>query len=143
MNRTNIKLIPSEATREKIAALLKKFQIPHDDFCADPHCTILYSHDVVDVKILKLPPLSLPIVGKNAKFELFDTRYDGVVLVIEFECQSAKECFRYLKQKYNFSTRYDEYRAHITMQKNLEGKNLQLPEIDFDPMFDKIEMDNG
>ena len=143
MNRTNIKIIPSKATCEKIIALLQKFQIPHDDFCADPHCTILYSHDVVDVKNLSLPQISFPVIGKNARFELFDTKYDGIVLVIEFESDTLEKCFNCLKENYNFSTRYNEYRAHITMQKNLPSKNIKLPNIDFELLFDKIAADNG
>lgn len=143
MPRTNIKLIPSKKTQENIATLMQKHFLPYDDFCADPHCTIIYSKDVVDVKSLTLPVQEFPIIGKNACFALFDTRDDGIVLVIEFECEEAKKCFEHMKKNYGLSTRYDQYRAHITMQKNLAEKKMHLPEIDFDLMFDKIEADNG
>ena len=143
MNRTNIKLTPSEVTQEKITAILQKFNIPHNDFAADPHCTILYSRDIVDVKKITLPPLNFPIVGENAHFELFDTKDDGIVLVIEFECPCAEKCFKYLKQQYDLSTRYPLYRAHITLQKNIADKHIVLPKITFNLLFDKIELDNG
>lgn len=142
-NITNIKLIPTLKTIDKIRNLLKQHNLPCHDFVADPHCTIIYSHDVVDVKSITPPITNFPINGKNAKFELFENEYDGIVLVIEFECESAKNCFEYMKKTYDLSTRYDEYRAHITMQKNLPDRNVKLPNIDFDLLFDKIESDNG
>ena len=97
-NITNIKLIPSEATQYKIGTLLQKFEISHDDFSADPHCTVIYSHDVVDVKNLKLPEQNFPIIGENARFELFENEYDGIILVIEFDCKEAETLFYYLKK---------------------------------------------
>jgi len=142
-SRTNIKLVPSAQTIAKITDLLRLHNLPYQDFAADPHCTIIYSRDVVEVKKIKLPVTDFPIVGKNARFALFYTKDDGIVLVVEFECEAAKNCFEYMKKTYNLSTRYDEYRAHITMQKNLADKNIKLPNIDFDLSFDKIEADNG
>jgi len=143
-NRTNIKLVPSQQTILQITALLEYCHLPCHDFIENPHCTIIYSRDVIDVKNITLPLADFPIVGKNARFELFDTKDDGIVLVMEFECEDAKNCFEYMKKTYNLSTRYDEYRAHITMQKNLENpQNITLPAIDFTLCFDKIEMDNG
>lgn len=142
--RTNIKIIPSPQTIAKISDLLDRNNLPHADFDADSHCTVIYSHDIVDIKTISLPLPDFPLIGENARFELFDTKDDGIVLVVEFECEAAKKCFEYMKKTYNLSTRYDEYRAHITMQKNLENsQNIILPQIDFVLEFDKIEMDNG
>lgn len=143
-NRTNIKLIPSELTQEKLACILHNYNLPCQDFIADPHCTIIYSNDVVDVTTISLPPFIFPVIGKNSRFEFFDTMYDGIVLVIEFDCKAAEQCFNYVKQTYNISTRYSEYRAHITLQKNVPNKDLlTLPDIPFNLEFDKLEADNG
>ena len=141
--RTNIKIIPDQVTISKILSLADKYNLPHQDFDLDPHCTIIYSNDVVDVKDIRLSQLNFPIVGKDVHFEFFDTRDDGIVLVVAFECEIASSLFAYLKKRYNLTTRYSEYKAHITLQKNIDNKDLLVvPEIDFDLSFDKIEMDN-
>ncbi len=141
--RTNIKIIPSPETYSKICQLAGDYHLPHQDFLISPHCTVLYSRDVVDVQNITLPTLSFPLKGQNARFEFFETKEDGTVLVIEFDCETAENCFKYLKRKYNLTTRYDNYRAHITLQKNIKDKSITLPEIPFDLLFDKLEMDNG
>ena len=141
--RTNVKVIPSPGTYRKICQLADNYHLPYQDFMTCPHSTILYSRDVVDVQNITLPTFQFPLIGKNARFEFFDTKEDGTVLVIEFDCENAENCFKYLKRKYNLTTRYDNYRAHITLQKNIQNKNIPLPEITFDLLFDKLETDNG
>lgn len=141
--RTNIKIIPTSDTYQKICELAENYRLPYQDFKNDPHCTILYSHDVIDIKNIILPPIKFPLIGKNSRFEFFETKEDGIVLVIEFDCKTAENCFKYLKKNYPLTTRYDNYRAHITLQKNISDKNIFLPKIDFNIIFEKIELDNG
>lgn len=135
--RINIKLIPDSNTINRICEILKKHNIPCNDFMNDSHCTIIYSPDIINPNNIILPKYNLPIVGKNAHFEFFDTHDDGIVLVIEFESDVAKNIFQYLKQQYNFATKYNEYRPHITIQKNMTEKTT-LPKIDFDLYFDNL-----
>lgn len=135
--RTNIKLAPDSQTIKHICDVLDKNNIPHQEFRNDPHCTIIYSPDIIDVNKIVFPEIKLPIVGNKAHFEFFETRDDGTVLVIEFESDTAVKLFEYLKQKYNFTTKYDEYRPHITIQKNILNKP-NLPDIDFDLYFDNL-----
>lgn len=136
-HRTNIKILPDKATITNIDNLLKQHGISGVDFHNDSHCTIIYSPDIIDVNKITLPETELPICGTNAHFEFFDTRDDGIVLVIEFESDVATNIFKYLKQQYNFTTKYNEYRPHITIQKNMTEKPT-LPKIDFDLYFDNL-----
>lgn len=135
--RTNIKLIPDSQTIKNICDVLDKNNIPYQEFRNDPHCTIIYSPDIINIDKIVLPKIKLPIIGSKAHFEFFDTNDDGIVLVIEFESDSAVNLFRYLKQKYKFTTKYEEYRPHITIQKNM-FKKTDLPDIDFNLYFDKL-----
>ncbi len=135
--RTNIKLIPDSQTIKNICDVLDKNNIPCQEFRNDPHCTIIYSPDIIDTNKIVFPKIKLPIIGSKAHFEFFDTNDDGIVLVIEFESDIAVNLFRYLKQKYKFTTKYEEYRPHITIQKNM-FKKTDLPDIDFNLYFDKL-----
>ena len=136
-HRTNIKTLPDENTIKKIYNLLNRHNIPCIDFQKNSHCTIIYSPDIININDVVLPEIELPIIGKNAHFEFFDTHDDGIVLVIEFDSFIVKDLFKYLKEKYKFSTKYDEIRPHITIQKNML-KKTKLPHINFDLYFDKI-----
>ena len=141
MALTNIKIIPSKTTKENISALLHKYNLPDNDFITDPHCTIIYSSDVIPAN--KIPVnISLPIIVKDSVFSLFDTKDDGLVLVIEFTNKELSKYFRYLKDTFKFTTKYDEYRPHITIAKNVNKKFTDLPKINFDLVFDKIEIEN-
>ena len=136
-SRTNIKLLPNTKTIDKISNILG--DIPHNDFLSDSHCTLIFSPDIIEPKNIKTPNIKLPIIGTNAHFTFFDTRDDGIVLVIEFDSASASELFKYLKNTYKFTTKYDEYRPHITIQKNITNpKNIKLPQIDFNFEFDNL-----
>jgi len=141
MALTNIKIIPSKTTMENISMLLHKYNLPNNDFMAVPHCTVIYSPDVVPAD--KIPTnISLPIIVKDSKLTLFDTKDDGIVLVIEFMNSDLSQYFRYLKDTFKFTTKYDEYIPHITIAKNV-GKNFtDLPKINFDLVFDKLEIEN-
>lgn len=142
-NITNIRIIPSSDTIKKITLLSNSFGLPHSDFDSHPHCTIIYSPDFIDADAIKLPKFKMPIIAKNAKLEIFETKDDGFVLVLEFDCEFAKKCFDYMKNKYHVTTKYDEYRAHITLQKNINKKHTPLPEIKFDLIFDKLLITNS
>jgi 2'-5' RNA ligase len=140
MALTNIKIIPSKTTMENISTLLHKYNLPDNDFIAVPHCTIIYSPDVVPAN--KIPVnISLPILVKDSKLTLFDTKDDGIVLVIEFTNSDLLKYFRFLKDTFQFTTKYDEYRPHITIAKNVNKKFTDLPKINFDLVFDKIEIE--
>lgn len=135
--RTNIKLLPNKKTIDKINNIL--CDIPHNDFLSDSHCTIIFSPDIIEPENIKTPKIKLPIIGTKAHFSFFDTRDDGIVLVIEFASTTANELFKYLKNTYKFTTKYDEYRPHITIQKNIKNyENIKLPEIDFNLEFDNL-----
>lgn len=140
--RTNIKLVPDKKTQTKIKALLQKHKLPKDDFTSCPHCTIIYSLDIVDIDKISCDKLVLPIVVKDSHFELFDTKDDGIVLVIEFQNDDLIKLFKHIKTKYKLTTKYDDFRPHITIAKNI-SKKIILPKINFDLIFDKIEKDNG
>ena len=142
-NITNIRLVPSEETIKQIKDFADSFDLPHADFDAHPHCTIIYSPDFIDAKTIKLPAGKMPILTQNAKLEIFETKDDGYVLVLEFDCEIAKQSFDYMKQKYKITTKYNEYRAHITLQKNINKEIKQLPEIKFDLVFDKLLITNS
>lgn len=137
---TNIKLLPNKNTYDNICKILDANNITHNDFTNDTHSTIIYSPDIVDIKNIKLPEIKMPIIGKNAHFEYFETKDDGIVLVIEFESDIAKKLFHYLKQEYKFTTKYNDFRPHITIQKNID-KKTPLPKIDFDLVFDELKME--
>ncbi len=92
-NITNIRIIPSDDTIKKIVQMADSYNLPHTDFDAHPHCTIIYSRDVVDAKDIKLPKVVLPVIGTNAQLKIFQTKDDGDVLVIEFDCSAARACF--------------------------------------------------
>lgn len=135
--RTNIKLIPDAQTIRNICDLLDKHNIPHQDFLNDSHCTIIYSPDIVNIDDIILPSINMPIVSKKTHFEFFDTSDDGIVLVIEFTSDVATKLFKYLKKRYNFTTKYNDFRPHITIQKNMSAK-LPLPNINFNLYFDTL-----
>ena len=141
-NITNIRIIPSNDTIKKIVQMVDSYNLPHTDFDAHPHCTIIYSRDVIDAKKIKLPKIKLPIMVTNAKLKMFDTPDDGNVLVIEFDCDEAKQCFDYMKREYNIITKYNEYKPHITLQKNITTQYTSLPKITFDLCFDKLWVTN-
>ena len=141
-NLTNIRIVPCDDTIKKIVQMADSYNLPHSDFDAHPHCTIIYSRDVVDAKDIKLPESDFPIIGTNAYLDVFETRDDGNVLVIEFDCEYAKQCFDYMKQKYNITTKYNEYKPHLTLQKNMITKNMVLLKITFDLYFDKLWVTN-
>lgn len=136
-HRINIKILPDKTTITNINKLLKQHGISGVDFHKDSHCTIIYSPDIIDVNKIILPETELPFCGINARFEFFDTRDDGIVLVIEFDCLVAQKLFKYLKDKYKFTTKYNDFRPHITIQKNIANKTT-LPKIDFDLYFDNL-----
>ena len=142
-NITNIRIVPSNDTIKQITLLVDSVGLPHADFDAHPHCTIIYSPDFIDAKTIKLPTLKMPIIAKNAKLEIFNTKDDGYVLVLSFNCEYAKQCFDYVKEKYNVTTKYNEYKAHITLQKNINKNYTSLPEIKFDLIFDKLLVTNS
>ena len=137
-NITNIRLIPNEETIKQIARFADNNALPYADFDAHPHCTIIYSRDVIDAKSIRLPAVALPVVGTNAQLKIFKTKDDGDVLVIEFDCSAARVCFDYMKTKYNITTKYDDYKPHITLQKNINVKMAKLPSIPFDLVFDVL-----
>ena len=141
-NITNIRMLPDDNTIKNITDLADSFNLPHKDFDEHPHCTIIYSPDVIDAKNITLPKVKLPIIANNARLGIFETKDDGNVLVIELDCEAAEQCFNYMKTKYNIMTKYDEYRAHITLQKNIGNKQWVLPEIAFDLCFDKLLVTN-
>ena len=141
-NLTNIRIVPCDDTIKKIGQMADSYGLPHADFDAHPHCTIIYSHDVIDAKKIKLPKIKLPIVANDAKLKIFKTTDDGNVLVIEFDCDDAKQCFDYMKREYNITTKYNEYKPHITLQKNITIKRTDLPKITFDLCFDKLWITN-
>ena len=142
-NITNIRIIPTAATIKQIRELADSFDLPHNDLDEHPHCTIIYSPDFINAKSIKLPAVKLPIVGTNVRLEIFKTKDDGNVLVIEFDCEYATQCFKYMKSKYGITTKYDEYRAHITLNKNLPVKYKKLPDIKFDLLFDELLITNA
>lgn len=139
---TNIRIVPCDDTIKKIMHLAESCNFPHADFDAHPHCTIIYSPDFIDAKDIKLPTIKTPIVATNPELKIFRTKDDGDVLVIEFDCEKANQCFEYMKTKYNISTKYNEYRPHITLQKNISNKYMSLPKINFDLFFDKLLVTN-
>jgi len=140
---TNIRIIPCDDTIKEIVQLAETCGLPHADFDKHPHCTIIYSPDVIDAKNIKLPKTKLLIVAINARLKIFETKDDGNVLVIEFDCDDAKRCFDYMKREYNIITKYNEYKPHITLQKNIKTKNISLPKITFDLRFDKLWITNS
>ncbi len=143
LDLTNIRIVPSNDTIKQIMDLADCSGLPHADFDAHPHCTIIYSPDFINFRDIKLPTHKGAITGDKARFEIFDTKDDGYVLVIEFDCPFAKKCFDYMKSKYNIKTKYNEYRAHITLQKNISDTHIKLPKIDFDLFFDRILVTNS
>ena len=120
----------------------ESFDLPYANFEAHPHCTIIYSPDYIDANVIKVPVVKMPIIVHNAKLEIFETKDDGCVLVLEFDCEFAIQCFDFVKQKYKITTKYNEYRAHITLQKNINEKITSLPEVKFDLLFDKLLITN-
>ena len=137
---TNIKLLPNKNTYDNICKILDANNITHNDFTNDTHSTIIYSPDLIDIKTIKMPDIKMPIIGTNARLEYFDTMDDGIVMVIEFDSDTASELFQYLKTKYLFTTKYNDFRPHITIQKNID-KKIPLPNIDFDLVFDELKME--
>lgn len=140
---TNIRLIPSFETVTSLVKLLEQNKAPYNDLIEDPHCTIVFSRDIVDINTITLPEIKYPIVGINPKFEIFETKDNGLCLMVVFDCKVAEALFLQIKQKHNLRTLFDNYMSHITIKKNIEVKNLNLPAVGFDLYFDKLKMDNG
>lgn len=141
--RTNIKLIPTAGTVKQIVDMLNSYGIPYDDFIADPHCTVVYSKDIIDVGTIGLPLIKFPITGKSAKFEIFDTRDDGFCLVMVFHCEVAERLHYEIQSKYKLEIAYKDYKPHVTIKKNIANKDMFLSKIPFNLLFDRITMDNG
>ncbi|MBR6009890.1 MAG: hypothetical protein IKP35_00520 [Alphaproteobacteria bacterium] len=133
--RLNIKILPDATTIQNIVNILESNKIPCQDFIHDSHCTIIYTPDII--KNVNMPDIKLPIIGTKAHFEFFDTQDDGIVLVIEFESVAAKKLFKYLKEKYKFTIKYNDFRPHITIQKNIPAK-IKLPDIKFNLFFNQL-----
>ncbi len=141
--RTNIKFIPDAKTITALVKLLEANNIPHNDLINDPHCTIIYSRDIVDINKIVLPEIKYPVIGLYPKLKVLDTKDNGLCMVAIFDCKVAEKLFLEIKQKHNLHTLFDNYMPHITIKKNMIGNNINLPKIPFDLYFDRIKMDNG
>lgn len=141
--RTNIKFIPDTKTVKNLVKFFEWNKIAFDDFITDPHCTIVYSKDIVDINTITLPKIEFPVIGTRPRFEVFDTKDDGFCLVILFDCPVAKSLYSEIKQAHSLRTIYDDYKSHVTIKKNMADRNIKLPKIPFDLFFDQIKMDNG
>jgi hypothetical protein len=134
-------MIPSAETFDKIV----KAAAPVDafDFIADPHATIIYSPDIVDIKTMELPKVRFPIVGTSPKFQVFATKDDGLCLVLAFDCDTAEILHKEISARYNLRTLYYEnYVPHMTIKKRL-SEDVQMPALRFDLLFDAVIFGNG
>jgi hypothetical protein len=133
-------MIPSAETFDKI---VKAAPTDAFDFIADPHATIIYSPDVVDVKTMNLPKVRFPIIGTSPRFQVFATKDDGLCLVLAFDCGPAELLHKEIKMKYNLKMLYYEnYVPHMTIKKHLV-KDVEMPPVRFDLKFDAIIFGNG
>ena len=142
MNKTwtYVRAIPTDETIQDIAKFCKRNNIVASDFYDDPHCTIIYSKKIIPVETIILPPYNVPIIGKSAQLYTFDTKDDGLTLVIKFASNLLSDINNKIKSEYDLESIYN-YTPHITLQKNMnavvENKKLHLK-----LQFDRIIMDN-
>lgn len=140
MEFTNVKIIPSATAITKIKRFCDVHGLPHADFDAAPHCTIVFSRDII-VPARKIPrPDFERIAVRNPRLKIFHTRDDGDCLVMCFSSDKLARANAFYRGRLNIPAKY-EYVPHITLQKNL-ARSPRLPRVDFDFMLDKVVIEN-
>ena len=136
-------MIPTPETISGIVGITRNSGLLAEDFIADPHATLIYSKNIVDVSTILLPNIKFPIIGLNPKFEIFDTRDDGLCIVLTFDSDAARAISAEIQSKYSLTLPYGNLNPHITIQKNIPCCRVKMPQVLFSLVFDKIMMDNG
>ena len=140
MEFTNVKIVPSKTAIAKIKRFCDAHGLPHADFDAVPHCTIVFSRDIiVPARKIPRPDFERIRVG-DARLKIFKTRDDGDCLVICFSSDKLARANAFYRARLNIPARY-EYAPHITLQKNLT-RAPRLAKIDFNFMLDKVVIEN-
>lgn len=137
---TNIKIVPSQTAKQKIKRFCRAYNLPYQDFAADPHCTIAFSREILVPAVQISAPPFQRILVQNAKLDVFDTRDDGQVLVIRFEAEALSQANAFYRSKYKIPAKYP-YLPHITLQKNIRAKP-RLKRLPFNFYLDKIVIHN-
>ncbi|MDR1027135.1 MAG: hypothetical protein LBL46_01830 [Rickettsiales bacterium] len=141
--RTYIRIIPDRRSIGQIVGEMKRRGVDYADFVASPHCTIIYSKQVVSVGGIALPEIELPVIGARPRLSVFDTP-DGRCLVVEFDCEALEKLHYEIKTRYGLATQFEAYRPHMTMQLNASQAVESLPPLPKMSLhFYKIKMDNG
>jgi len=130
---TYVAAVPTYGTIRRILRFCKKSGIKASSFYK-PHATIIHSNDLVDT--FSLPDHEFPIVGENPKLVTFDTKDDGLCLVIKFDSDELSRMHYGLKYKYGLRTDY-EYIPHITLKKNMD-QAVTDPQVNLKLKFEKI-----
>lgn len=141
MERTNIKIIPSQSAIKKIINFCLKHNLPYADFLKDPHCTIAYSKEVLTPVCMIEKPDFKAVRVTNAYIDTFQTDNDGKVAVIKFESDALQRANAFYRKEYSLTSKY-AYSPHITLQKNIPGLLANYPKLDFDFVLNQIIMDN-
>ena len=136
---TYIAAIPYKDTIHSIVRYCKQNNLKTHNFYK-PHATIIASDVYFDVQKVCLPEHEFPIIGTNPKLVTFDTKDDGLCLVIKFDSSELYRMHTELQSGYGLLTDY-EYCPHITLTKNMKDfvaeRRIKIPLI-----FNKIVMHN-
>ena len=138
MVRIYIAAIPTYSTIAKIGKFCKASGIEASDF-NHPHATIIYSQFDNTADGFVLPEHEFPIVGDNPRLVTFDTKDDGLCLVIKFDSSELYRIHNELRLQYGFQFSYGEYSPHMTLAKNI-GRFITERQIDLPIEFNRIFM---
>lgn len=141
MERTNIKVCPSQNAIKKIINFCITHSLPYNDFLEGPHCTIAFSKEILTpISMIEQPKFKRVLV-RNAYIDVFDTSDDGRVLVVRFDSGVLRQANDFYRKEYRLASKY-AYSPHITLQKNLQEEMAIPLKLNFNFILNRVVMDN-
>lgn len=115
-------LVPSRESSEELFSFLVAAGVDNLEDSDEYHCTIIYSKNPCPDIINE--DFGIPCGAIPKGFSKFGKDED--TLVLEIYCPNALKLEKLFKEKYNATSDFHEYKAHITVAKNY---NKPLPEL--------------
>lgn len=110
---TYAKLVPCEDTRNKIALILKMFNLENHASPHDLHVTVIYSKQ--ECPTLETAIVSLPITATGKAFSIFPNANGGRCLVVELENNDLQLMHSQLRAEHGATHDFESYKPHITL----------------------------
>lgn len=110
---TYAKLVPSEDTRNKIALILKMFNLENYASPHDLHVTVIYSRK--ECPTLEEAPVGLPVIATGKSFSIFPNADGGKCLVLELESDDLQLLHGRLRTEHGATHDFESYKPHITL----------------------------